>query len=79
MQNETKLTLTQSCELTAIFQIMSLETLEIYVGDLRQRMNMCAVNFIEGGPFIEKDTYQEMKDIYTRAETALLNKQIHIM
>jgi hypothetical protein len=79
MQNESKLTLTQSCELTLIFQAMSLETLETYAGDLRHRMNMCAINFIEGGPFVEKDTYQEMKDIYERVESALVNKQVNVL
>lgn len=79
MQNESKLTLTQSCELTLIFQTMSLETLETYAGDLKHRMNMCAINYIEGGPFIEQDTYHEMKDIYGRVESALINKQINVL
>lgn len=79
MQNESKLTLTQSCELTLIFQTMSLETLETYAGDLRHRMNMCAINYIEGGPFIEQDTYREMKDIYGRVESALINKQVNVL
>jgi hypothetical protein len=79
MQNESKLTLTQSCELTLIFQAMDLETLETYAGDLKHRMNMCAINFIEGGPFVEKDTYQEMKEICGRVENALVNKQVNIM
>lgn len=79
MINESKLTLTQSCELTLIFQTMSLETLETYAGDLRHRMNMCAINYIEGGPFIEQDTYREMKDIYGRVESALINKQVNVL
>jgi len=79
MINETKLTLTQSCELTLIFQAMSLETLETYAGDLKHRMNMCAINYIEGGPFIEQDTYREMKDIYGRVESALVNKQVNVL
>ena len=79
MTTESKLTLTQSCELILIFQAMSLETLETYAGDLKHRMNMCAINFIEGGPFVEKDTYQEMKDIYERVESALVNKQVNVI
>lgn len=79
MINESKLTLTQSCELTLIFQAMSLETLETYAGDLKHRMNMCAINYIEGGPLVEKDTYQEMKDIYGRVESALVNKQVNVL
>ena len=73
------MTLTQSCELTLIFQAMSLETLETYAGDLRHRMNLCAINFIEGGPFIEQETYNEMKDIYGRVESALINKQVNVL
>lgn len=79
MKVESKLTLTQSCELTLIFQTMSLETLETYAGDLRHRMNMCAINYIEGGPFIEQETYNEMKDIYGRVESALINKQVNVL
>jgi hypothetical protein len=58
---------------------MSLETLETYAGDLRHRMNMCAINYIEGGPFIEQETYNEMKDIYGRVESALINKQVNVL
>jgi len=79
MKTESKMTLTQSCELTLIFQAMSLETLETYAGDLRHRMNLCAINFIEGGPFIEQETYNEMKDIYGRVESALINKQVNVL
>ena len=79
MQNESKLTLTQACELTHIFQAMSLETLETYAGDLRHRMNMCAINFIEGGPFVEKDTYLEMKEIYERVQLELANWETNIL
>jgi len=79
MKTESKMTLTQSCELTLIFQAMSLETLETYVGDLRHRMNLCAINFIEGGSFIEQETYNEMKDIYGRVESALINKQVNVL
>jgi hypothetical protein len=71
MQNESKLTLTQSCELTHIFQAMDLDTLEDYAQGLRNRMYTCAINFIECGPFIEKDTYLEMKEIYKRLENEL--------
>lgn len=79
MINESKLTLTQSCELTHIFNSMSLEALETYAGDLKHRMNMCAINYIEGGPFIEQETYNEMKDIYGRVESALINKQVNVL
>ena len=79
MINESKLTLTQSCELTHIFNSMSLEALETYAGDLKHRMNRCAVNYIEGGPFIEQDTYREMKDIYGHVESALINKQVNVL
>lgn len=78
MIEESKLTLTQSCELTLIFQAMSLETLETYAGDLKHRMNMCAINFIEGGTLVEKDAYQEMKEIYNRLENTLINKQVNL-
>jgi len=71
MQNEPKLTLTQSCELTHIFQAMDLDTLETYAGDLRNRMYACAINFIEGGPFVEQGTYLEMKEIYERLTNVL--------
>ena len=77
--NELKLTLTQSCELTHIFQTMDLGTLEMYADNLKQRMNECAINYIEGGPIVEKDTYLEMKDIYSRVQTALENKKIHVL
>jgi len=79
MIKESKLTLTQSCELTLIFQAMSLETLETYAGDLKHRMNMCAISYVEGGSFIEQETYNEMKDIYGRVESALINKQVNVL
>ena len=75
----TTLTLTVSCELTHIFQTMDLDTLELYADNLKQRMNQCAINYIEGGPFIEQSTYLEMKDIYSRVQSALDNKNINVM
>jgi hypothetical protein len=79
MITESKLTLTQSCELTHIFETMSLETLGIYAEGLRDRMNKCAINYIEGGPFIEQTTYNEMKDIYEKIEQALVNAQVNVL
>lgn len=79
MITESKLTLTQSCELTHIFQTMSLEALEIYAKGLKERMHECAINYIEGGPFIEQTTYNEMKDIYEKIEQALINEQVNVL
>jgi hypothetical protein len=79
MITESKLTLTQSCELTHIFGTMNIETLGIYAEGLKNRMNQCAINYIEGGPFIEQTTYNEMKDIYEKVEQALVNEQVNVL
>jgi hypothetical protein len=79
MMTESKLTLTQSCELLALFEHIDFESLECYARDLKQRMNQCAISYIEGGPFIEQQTYLEMQEIYSRVESALINKQINVM
>jgi hypothetical protein len=77
--NQSTLTLTVACELTHIFQTMDLGTLEMYAANLKQRMNECAINYIEGGPIVEKDTYLEMKEIYSKVQTSLENKKIHVL
>lgn len=77
--NNSKLTLTAACELTHIFQTMDLDTLQMYAGNLKQRMAQCAISFIEGGPIIEQETYLEMKDIYSRVESSLENKMVHVL
>jgi hypothetical protein len=79
MINESKLTLTVACELTAIFNSMSYDALDMYAQDLGNRMTLCAINYIEGGPMVEQGTYLEMKDIYGRVESALSNKQVNIL
>ena len=79
MMTESKLTLTQSCELIALFEHIDFESLECYARDLKQRMNQCAINYVEGGPFMEQTTYREMQEIYSRVESALINKQINVM
>ena len=79
MITESKLTLTQSCELTHIFGTMDIVTLGIYAEGLKDRMYQCAINYIEGGPFIEQTTYNELKDIYEKVEEALVNKQVNVL
>ena len=79
MQKESKLTLTQSCELLALFEHIYFESLEYFAKDLRHRMNQCAISYIEGGPMIEQQTYLEMQEIYSRVESALINKQINVL
>jgi len=79
MKTESKLTLTYSCELTAIFNSMSYDALDMYAQDLGHRMNQCAISYIEGGPIVEKETYNEMKDILQRVMSALNNKNINVM
>ena len=77
--NQSTLTLTVACELTHIFQTMDLGTLEMYADNLKQRMTECAINYIEGGFVDESRVYLEMKDIYSRVQTALENKKIHVL
>jgi hypothetical protein len=79
MMTESKLTLTAACELTAIFNSMSYDALDMYAQDLGQRMNLCAISYIEGGPMVEQQTYLEMKDILSRVQSALDNKHINVM
>lgn len=73
------LTLTQACELSHIFQIMDLETLELYAENLKHRMTTCAINFIECESFVKRETYNEMKDIYGRVESSLANKKVYVL
>lgn len=77
--NNSTLTLTYSCELTHIFQTMDLDTLQMYSDNLKQRMIECAINYIEGACTVEQTTYQEMKEIYLKVESALGNKMLHVM
>ncbi len=77
--NESKLTLTYSCELTVIFNSMSYDALDMYAQDLGNRMNLCAINYIEGGSMTEQTTYQEMKDILQRVVSAIDNKNINVL
>ncbi len=77
--NESKLTLTYSCELTVIFNSMSYDALDMYAQDLGNRMNLCAINYIEGGSMVEQTTYQEMKDILQRVVSAIDNKNINVL
>lgn len=79
MTNQSTLTLTAACELTAIFNSMSYDALDMYAQDLGQRMNQCAISYIEGGPMVEQQTYLEMKDILSRVQSALDNKNINVM
>jgi hypothetical protein len=79
MITESKLTLTQSCELTHIFGTMDIVTLGIYAEGLRNRMNQCAINYIEGGPYVEQTTYNELKDIYEKVQETLVNAQVNVL
>lgn len=58
---------------------MHYDALDMYAQDLGHRMNLCAISYIEGGPMVEQQTYLEMKDILSRVQSALDNKNINVM